>query len=136
MTQNAIGFDPERGDKVEVVAMPFYLSSIVEPEPEPLEKWRSLLEHLAMPIILLLVAMAFLFFVVRPFLRMLSKQQFEAQRQAELTTRAAAAPGAEEQEGFALQPLGMTDKEKIYKLAQSDPERAADLVRRWLREEM
>jgi flagellar M-ring protein FliF len=140
MTENAIGFDPERGDKVEVVAMPFYLSAIVEPEPDPLEKWRSLLEHLAVPVVLLLVAVAFLFFVVRPFLRMLSNQQLETQRQAEMAARTAAAPGArgvaEEPEDLTLQPLGMTDKEKIYKLAQSDPERAADLVRRWLREEM
>ena len=138
MTQNAIGFDPERGDKVEVVAMPFYLSAVVEPEEDPIEKWRGLLEHLAVPVVLLLVAIAFLFFVVRPFLRMLSNQQLETQRQAEMATKTTAASGGggEEQEDLSLLPLGMTDKEKIYKLAQSDPERAADLVRRWLREEM
>jgi len=136
MTQNAIGFDPERGDKVEVVAMPFYLSSLVEPEVDPLEKWRSLFEHLAVPFVLLLVAVAFILFVVRPFLRLLSNQQLEAQRQAELAAQAGLRKGLEEQEDLSLQPLGMTDKERMYRLAQSDPERAADLVRRWLREEM
>jgi flagellar M-ring protein FliF len=136
MTQNAIGFDPERGDKVEVVAMPFYLSSVVEPEADPLEKWRSLLEHLAVPFVLLLVAVAFIMFVIRPFMRLLSNQPLEAQRKAELAARTGLKKGTEEQEDLSLQPLGMTDKEKIYKLAQSDPERAADLVKRWLREEM
>jgi flagellar M-ring protein FliF len=136
MTQNAIGFDPDRGDKVEVVAMPFYLSTVVEPEADPLEKWRSLVEHLAVPFVLLLVAVAFIMFVIRPFMRLLSNQQLEAQRQAERAARTGLRKGMEEQEDFTLQPLGMTDKEKIYKLAQSDPERAADLVRRWLREGM
>ncbi len=136
MTQNAIGFDPDRGDKVEVVGMPFYLSSIVEPEPDPLEKWRSLFEHLAVPFVLMLVAVAFIMFVIRPFLRLLSNQQLDAQRKAELAAHAGLRKGTEEQEDLSLQPLGMTDKERMYKLAQSDPERAADLVRRWLREEM
>ncbi|MCJ7600081.1 MAG: flagellar M-ring protein FliF [Desulfobulbaceae bacterium] len=134
MTQNAIGFDPDRGDKVEVVAMPFYLSSVVEPEADPLEKWRSLFEHLAVPFVLLLVAVAFIMFVIRPFIRLLGKQQLEAQRQTKLAARSGLKMG--EEEDLTLQPLGMTDKEKIYKLAQSDPERAADLVRRWLREGM
>ncbi|MEW6520925.1 MAG: flagellar basal-body MS-ring/collar protein FliF [Thermodesulfobacteriota bacterium] len=137
MTQNAIGFDPERGDKVEVVAMPFYLSSMVEPEPDPFEKWRTLFEHLAVPLVLLLVAIAFIMFVIRPFMRLLSHQQLDAQRKAELAAQAALKKGTpEEQEDLSLQPLGMTDKERMYRLAQSDPERAADLVRRWLREEM
>ncbi|MBU0965748.1 MAG: flagellar M-ring protein FliF [Proteobacteria bacterium] len=136
MTQNAIGFDPDRGDKVEVVAMPFYLSSIVEPEPDPLEKWRSLFEHLAVPLVLLLVAVAFIMFVIRPFMRLLSNQQIDAQRKAELAAHATMKIGTEDQEDLSLQPLGMTDKERMYRLAQSDPERAADLVRRWLREEM
>lgn len=137
MTQNAIGFDPDRGDQVEVVAMPFYLSSVVPPEPDPLEKWHALIENLAVPIALLLVALAFLLFVVRPFLRLLSKQQQEAQRKAELAAQAGLLETrGEDGEDLTFQPLGMTDKERIYKLAQSDPERAADLVRRWLREEM
>lgn len=137
MTQNAIGFDPERGDQVEVVAMPFYLSSVVPPEPDPLDKWHALLENLALPLALLLVGIAFLLFVVRPFLRLLTQQQQDARRQAELAAQSALAEAkGGEVEDLSLQPLGMTDKERIYKLAQSDPERAADLVRRWLREEM
>ncbi|MFH1218124.1 MAG: flagellar basal-body MS-ring/collar protein FliF [Pseudomonadota bacterium] len=138
MTQNAIGFDPDRGDQVEVVAMPFYLSSVVPPEPDPLDKWRSLIENLAVPATLLLVALAFLLFVVRPFLRLLGNQQLASQRKLEPSaqTGGLVEGGGEDAEDLTLQPRAMSDKEKIYKLAQSDPERAADLVRRWLREEM
>ncbi len=136
MTQNAIGYDPERGDQVEVVAMPFYLSSLVEPEPDPMEKWRSLVDVLAVPVVLLVIAVAFLMFVVRPFLRLLANQQLVAQKSEAGVTRVSVGEGAEDEEDLSLTPRGMTDKERIYKLAQSDPERAADLVRRWLREEM
>jgi flagellar M-ring protein FliF len=41
-----------------------------------------------------------------------------------------------EEEELALKPLGLTDRERIYKLAQSDPVRAADLIKRWLRQGM
>lgn len=137
MTENAIGFDSERGDQVEVVAMPFYLSNVKEPELDPMDKWRSLLEHLAVPIVLLIVALGFLLFVVRPFLKLLRNQQLEAKRAAELAEKAAMSAGqGGEEEGMSLQPLGMTDRERIFKLAKSDPSRAADLVRRWLREDL
>ncbi len=137
MTRNAIGFDPERGDKVDVVAMPFYLSSVVEPEPDPLEKWRSLTEHLAIPLVLLVIAIALIMFVVRPFMKLLTQQQLEAQRQAEFASQPSVEElSGEEQDDLSLKPIPLTDRERMYKLAQSDPERAADLVRRWLREGM
>jgi flagellar M-ring protein FliF len=136
MTKNAIGYDEERGDQVEVVSMPFHISTIVEPEPDRWEKWRNLLEKLAMPLVLLIVAGAFLLFIVKPFIRLLSEQR--------LIPAAAEGPVGEvpegvemtEEEDLSLKPIKMSDKERIYKLAQSDPERAADLVRRWLREDM
>lgn len=137
MAENAIGYDPERGDQVEVVAMPFYLSNVAGPEADPMDKWRSLMEHLAVPIVLLIVALGFLLFVVRPFLKLLRNQQLEAKRAAEQAEKdAMKVEKAEGEEDLALQPIGMTDRERIFKLAQSDPARAADLVRRWLREEL
>lgn len=137
MTKNAIGYDEERGDQVEVVSMPFHISTIVEPKPDKMEKWRNLLEKLAMPLVLLIVAGAILLFIVKPFIRLLSEQRFT-------TTVAAEGPAGEmpegvevsEEEDLSLKPVKISDRERIYKLAQSDPERAADLVRRWLREDM
>lgn len=135
MTKNAIGFDEERGDQVEVVSMPFHISSIIEPKPDRTEKWRDLLEKVAMPLVLLIVAGAFLLFIVKPFMKLLSEPRFlpEATRGAAVGELAGV---AEQEEDLSLKPRAMSDKERIYKLAQSDPERAADLVRRWLREEM
>ncbi len=134
MAQNAVGYDPERGDKVEVVSMPFYLSTYVEPTPDMLDQYRGLLNQLALPVVLLLVAVCFFMFVIRPFFRLMATQQLTAQRTAEQAEQDLVA--AESPEDLSLTPLGMTDKERIFKLAQSDPDRAADLVRRWLRAEM
>ena len=137
MTKNAIGYDEERGDQVEVVSMPFHISTFIEPKPDRLEKWRNLLEKLAMPFVLLILAGAFLLFIVKPFIRLLSEQKFiPATAQGPVGEIPEGMEISEDEEEFSLKPKKMTDKEKIYKLAQSDPERAADLVRRWLREDM
>lgn len=134
MARNAVGYDPERGDKVEVVSMPFYLSSYEAPSPDVLDQYRTLLSQLALPVALLLVAICFFMFVVRPFFRLMANQQQATQRLAEQAEQELIA--SQTPEDLSLTPLGMTDKERIYKLAQSDPDRAADLVRRWLRSEM
>lgn len=134
LVRNSIGFSEERGDQVEVVSMPFALSMVQEPEPDSLEKWRELAEWLVKPLVILLIAVAVLLLVIRPFLRLLAAKQYAPRRPVERGE--AAAPGAaESEEDLSLSPRGLTDKERIYRLAQSDPDRAADLVRRWLREE-
>lgn len=133
IVQRAIGYDEERGDQVEVVNMPFALSSVLEPEPDPLDKWRGLLEQFSMPFVYLVIGVLFMLFVARPFFRLLSRKQFEAAAEV----REEAMHGVEsEEEEQSFSHSGLTDKERMYRLAQSDPDRAADLVRRWLREEM
>ncbi len=138
MAKNAVGFDPDRGDQLEVVGTSFAAS--LEPEAkaeEAMERWQELVERLAQPIIYLVAALCFVFFVIRPFFRLLSHKQLEEQRHTVLAGRTGGVmePERTPEEELALRPMGTTDREKIYKLAQSDPDRAADLVRRWLREE-
>ena len=137
LVKNAIGYDGERGDQVEVVSMAFALSAMEEPEPAALEKWREVMEWLAMPIVTLLIAIGVLFFVIKPFFRILTTKQFEGRKTRERLEGGGYGPGertAAEEEELSLSPKGLTDQERIYRLAQSDPDRAADLVRRWLRE--
>jgi len=138
IVKNAIGYDEDRGDQVEVLGMSFALSQVVEAAPDPMGKWRELVERLAMPLIYLMIAVAFLLFVVRPFFRLLTVKQVEAQRAAEMAERPASAlvKDDEEEDDLSLMPRSLSDQEKIFRLAQSDPARAADLVKRWLREEI
>lgn len=135
IVQRAIGYDEERGDQVEVVNMPFALSSVLEPEPDPLDKWRVLIEQFLMPFVYLIIGVLFMLFIVRPFFRILSKKQFEETEEGRRAAMKGVGEG-EEEEDLTLKQPGLTDKERMYRLAQSDPDRAADLVKRWLREEI
>jgi flagellar M-ring protein FliF len=136
MAKNAVGFDPERGDQLEVVGTSFAASMEPEAKVDPMERWQKLIDGVAQPVIYLLIAICFVFFVVRPFFRLLANKQLDEQRRAMLGAKpGVVAAEATPEEDLSLKPMGMTDREKIYKLAQSDPDRAADLVRRWLREE-
>lgn len=134
MAQNAVGLDADRGDRIEVVGVSFASSVAVEPPTDVMAKYQEVLERLAQPLIYLLLSICIIFFVVRPFFRLLSNKQLEEQRRAMLAKVEEAGALTEEEE-LALKPLGMSDRERIYKLAQSDPDRAADLVKRWLRED-
>ncbi len=137
LVKNAIGFNPERGDQVEVASLPFALSSLVAPKPDAMEKWREMTEWLAMPLVYLLIAVLVILFVIKPFFRLLASKQIEVQRAADMAAAGGAGLGPEgmTEEDLSLSPRGLSDQERIYRLAQSDPDRAADLVRRWLREE-
>ncbi|MBU0729249.1 MAG: flagellar M-ring protein FliF [Proteobacteria bacterium] len=141
LVKNAIGYNEDREDKVEVVNMSFALSSIVEPEVDPMDKWWDMGERFSMPAFYLIIVLGVFLLVLRPLLRILTSGPVARATRPLTGQRFAAvvggAPGEEmeEEEDLTLHPKGMTDKEKIYRLAQSDPDRAADLVRRWLREE-
>ncbi|MCX5875740.1 MAG: flagellar basal-body MS-ring/collar protein FliF, partial [Deltaproteobacteria bacterium] len=138
LVRNAIGYSEERGDQVEVASLPFALSSVPEPEVDPMEKYRAMLEWLAMPLVYLLGAVLVLLFVIKPFLKILATKQLET-RAGGVSRPGGHGPAvggvAMEEEDLSLAPRGISDQERIYRLAQSDPDRAADLVRRWLREE-
>ena len=134
MVRNTVGYDQERGDRVEVVPMSFAASQYIEPEVPMVDRIQPLVGKLAMPVVYLLIAICSIFFVIRPFFSLLSRKQMDVQRRAMLA-EAESANTVEEEEELGLKPVGTSDRERIYKLAQSDPDRAADLVRRWLREE-
>ncbi len=134
MVKNAVGYNAERGDKVEIVGMSFAASQAIEPEVELIDRVQPIIERVAMPLVYLISAICAILFIIRPFFALLSSKQMEGRRGKVLSE--AEGDALSEEEELALKPLGLTDRERIYKLAQSDPVRAADLVKRWLREGM
>jgi flagellar M-ring protein FliF len=135
IVRNAIGYNEDRGDQVEVVGVPFALSRITEPVPSALEKWETQVDKLVIPLIVLMIAVAFILFVIRLFFRMLAEKRRKTEETLQRSVEKGQLLTPEEEEDLSLAPKKMTDKERVYKLAQSDPDRAVDLVRRWLREE-
>ncbi len=138
LVKNAIGYNEDREDQVEVANMPFALSSVVEPETKLVDRGFEILERLVMPIIYIVGGILFILLFLRPMLRMLAAQPAgrpAVRKAAGEGRKPSASEYVEDEEDLHLAPRQMTDKERIYHLAQSDPDRAADLVRRWLREE-
>ncbi|MBU0483873.1 MAG: flagellar M-ring protein FliF [Proteobacteria bacterium] len=137
LVKNAIGYDEERGDRVEVANMAFALTEEPEVKPDPLAEWRDILRPFARPVFYLFIGLIVFFLVIKPFFKMLASAPSAPVRRVAGTRFAGVTVGGEEEmlteEELYLSPKGMTDKERIFKLAQSDPDRAADLVRRWLR---
>lgn len=139
MAKNAVGFDVDRGDQLEVVGTSFAASMEPEMKANPMERWQLIFDRLSQPMIYFVIALCVVLFVVRPFFRLLANKQLEDQRKALQVSRPGGAQKMSEEgvpeEDLSLRPMGMSDREKIYKLANTDPDRAADLVRRWLRQE-
>jgi flagellar M-ring protein FliF len=75
LVKNAVGYNEERGDQVEVASLPFALSSVPEPEVDTMEKYRAMTEWLAMPLVYLLIAVLVLLSVIKPFLKILATKQ-------------------------------------------------------------
>jgi len=90
---------------------------------------------MVIPLFALMIAVAFILIVIRLFFKMLVEKRSQGEKTLSPSAEKGQLPSPEEEE-LNLAPKKMTEKERVYKLAQSDPERAADLVRRWLREEM
>ena len=88
------------------------------------------------------VLLAFLFvvlFVLRPLVKLLATEpkNAKASRVADerpLSKKEVNTLVAELEKSLGVGKPSLTDQEKIIRLAKSDPEKAKDLVRHWLRE--
>jgi flagellar M-ring protein FliF len=130
LVKGAIGFDEKRGDQVEVVLTPFD-KSVEEgvgeiPAPGFLEVFGRVLPSLLKYGGLILGVFLLIFAVLRPLLKRLSE---EGERLEAFQRRL---PGSLEQIEKAIPE--MTDKDKLMKLVQQDPSRAANIIKMWLRE--
>jgi flagellar M-ring protein FliF len=132
----AIGFSVERGDDVSVVNVPF---SVERVESGTMSHMVDMSTRFAKPIANLVLALVFIFLVLRPLLnRYVLRPQTIGRAGPALTTRGSAAltEGRHEQEPpIALEPLPDLRKQ-LRDLAGDYPERAAALVKVWLRENM
>ncbi len=137
LVKKAMGYSEDRGDQVEVVSMAFAASTSPEVEVDKIAVWRDWARELFMPMVYLLLGFGVMLLIIRPFFRFLANLPTGG---GAASLPAGSRPGdmtgtMVEEEELGLAPKGLTDKERIFRLAQSDPSRAADLVRKWLREE-
>jgi len=137
IVKKAIGYSEERKDQVEVINMPFY-GAVPEEDIKEVKGSPWWQEYLLMgykPVVSLVLALLFIFFVFRPLLK---KRVFSPQRQLDvLQTASSPAIALEGQQGLLMETkpaplLGL--KSQVVKLAHEDPSKTVGIVKTWLRE--
>ncbi len=123
LVKGAVGFNPDRGDVVEVSTLPFRAEEVKGPS-----MWLEYLSRLLKPLVELLIVVLVLLLVVRPILKALLERAAPAEEAALEPGEEAPAVEAEEE----AKPL---PHEMALGIVKSDPEKAALLVKKWLLEE-
>lgn len=140
LVEKAVGFDPARGDQVEVTSIPFRpAEKIAEPEAP---RRAALVPDWARYAAVVVLALILVLGVVRPLLRRLGAPRppevtgpvTVAEMERRLAGRAAGAPSATEGRG-APELRGEPLRTRLLELVEAEPEVAAQLVRSWLAEE-
>ncbi len=124
IVKRAIGFSDTRGDQVEVVNVPFAWDAGEKEEPAGIQ-WQEYLAKAGKPVLNVVLVLIFIFFVARPLLKWLF-----ASRSGGRTMPAAIGAGGREE----MSALTGGEQAPAMQLGSDQPDRAADLVRRWLKE--
>lgn len=136
----AIGYSAERGDDVRVINVPFESK---QAQASAMDKVASVGKDVATPVVNLILALLFIFLVIRPLLK---KFVFKEEPAPELAgglalegagvagEGVAALPSEEAHEKIAPIAFLPDKKEELREIAMPHPERAAALIKIWLRE--
>ncbi len=127
LVKGAVGFDQKRGDQVNVVFSTFEKTVEEElPSPGVLERMERILPPVLKYGGLMAAVVLLIFGVFRPLLNRLSE---EGERLERFQKRL---PESLEQMERAIPEL--TQRDKLVKLVEQDPGRAAQIIKMWLRE--
>ncbi|WP_038057670.1 flagellar basal-body MS-ring/collar protein FliF [Thermodesulfobacterium hydrogeniphilum] len=122
LVKGAIGYNPDRGDVVKVEAKTFVKPPVVKP---------GIMDYVAQfykPILLFVGLILFFIFVIKPLIKALSPKPVPEEAPEVLETKPTVEGEVEEKEG----PL---PHEIALGIIQSQPEKAAVLIKKWLLEE-
>jgi flagellar biosynthesis/type III secretory pathway M-ring protein FliF/YscJ len=127
-----MGYDEKRGDQVEIINMPFSWA-IPEEELKPDKGviWKEYAGDFYKPAVSLLLALLFIFFVVKPLLKRRPPLAQEKGMPMLAEGDQPAGPGAPQVTG-AQKPLEIRDQ--TLQLIQKDPSKTAGIVKTWLHE--
>jgi flagellar M-ring protein FliF len=130
--KRAIGYDEKRGDQVELINLP--LNWAIQEEELKEEKkaiWKEYVLDFYKPGVSLLLAVLFIFFVVRPFLK--RRPSWPQEKAVPLLAQNEQTPAAETPRIAGVKkPLQIRDQ--ILQLVQQDPSKTAEVVKTWIRE--
>ena len=135
LVKSAVNFVAARGDKVEVVNIPFESARIVEPEADSMiESWLSKLKnykpYFKYTFLSLFLILTFIF-VVQPLIRWLTAQ---TETDTEILEQLPKTVG-ELEEDYGADPKQLTFKDQVSQLIASDNEASVGVMRDWLKEQ-
>jgi flagellar M-ring protein FliF len=130
MVKKAIGYDESRGDQVEVINMPFNWS-VAEEESKAVagEWWKEYILISYKPLVSLILAALFIFFVVRPLLRRRASLPQEETTYLPKPSLQPALPA-----DTSPQPKSIDLKTQTVQLIQENPSRAVGIIKEWINE--
>jgi len=130
--KRAIGYDEKRGDQVELINMPF--SWAVHEEELKAEKkviWKEYVLDFYKPVVSLLLAVLFIFFVVKPLLK--RRPSLASEKPVPMLPQNEE-PAAAEAPRVAGVKRPLEIRDQILHLVQQDPSKTAGIVKTWIRE--
>jgi len=139
LVQNAVGFDPARGDSIEVTSVSFGEPDLFA-EPSLLQTMMEYMQRLGKPFLNGLLIFLFLIMVVRPVILALIKPRVAEEEMEELVglpgveERLALEEGVEE-EALDLQRRLENAKAQALQLSEQDMDQAVAVLKIWLKQE-
>ena len=130
--KRAIGYDEKRGDQVELINLPFSWSIPEEDlKPDKGVIWKEYVVDFYKPAVSLLLALLFIFFVVKPLLK--RRPSLTQEKGVPLLAQGdqSAGPEAPQVTG-AQKPLEI--RNQTLQFIQKDPSKTAGIVKTWLQE--
>lgn len=132
IVKKAIGFEESRGDQVEVINMPFGWSEMEkEIQPPPRDPWKEYLLIAYKPVVSLLLALFFIFFVLRPLLK---RQRLQSQHQIPYLPSQLSQPALPPEQEEPREEKTQSLRQKTVRLIQEEPSKALGIVRDWINE--
>jgi flagellar M-ring protein FliF len=130
--KRAIGYDEKRGDQVELINMPFSWSILEEDfKAEKGVVWKEYVIDFYKPAVSLLLALLFIFFVVKPLLK--RKPSLQPEKAVPLIAQSGQTPVPEApQVAGTKKPLEIRDQ--TLQLIREDPSKTVGIVKTWLHE--
>jgi flagellar M-ring protein FliF len=133
IVKRAIGYDEKRGDQVEVINMPFnWPQGEEEIKPEKEESWKEYTLDFYKPIVSLLLALLFIFFVVKPLLK--KKPALPGRGDIPLLPQGEEPMAPQRILQEASPPKALDIRDQTVHLLKEDPAKSVGIVKAWLRE--
>ena len=134
IVKKAIGYDEARGDQVEVINMPFNWSTSEE-DAKPMggEWWKEYILISYKPLVSLILAVLFIFFVVRPLLK--RRTSLPKEEAAYLPKMSPAQPAALPTEmPVAREGKSVDLRQQTVQLVQENPAKVVGIIKEWINE--